>query len=106
ERFHSAALGVDKDYVVYLPADYDTKPAVRWPVFYYLHGLSGNETNWVEMGHLDQAADRLALGAIVVMPDGDDGFYTDSVTPVDYDACMRDGTGLFMPAFQKRDKTC
>ena len=38
-----------------------------------------------------------ALDAIVVMPDGDDGFYVDSVAPIDYDACMKDGTGLFMP---------
>ena len=106
EKFHSAALGVDKDYVVYLPADYDAKTSTRWPVFYYLHGLGGNENNWTREGHLDRAADELALGAIVVMPDGDDGFYTDAVTPVDYDACMRDGTGLFLPAMQKKDKTC
>ena len=37
------------------------------------------------------------------MPDGDDGFYTDSPTPIDYDACMKDGTGLFVPASAKHD---
>jgi S-formylglutathione hydrolase FrmB len=40
------------------------------------------------------------------MPDGDDGFYTDAVAPVDYDACMKDGTGLFLPMMQRHDKTC
>jgi len=74
EHFHSDALGVDKDVVVYLPRGYDAQPARKWPVFYYLHGLGGNETSWVKQGKLDAAADGLALEAIVVMPDGDDGF--------------------------------
>ena len=103
-RFHSDALGVDKDYVLYLPASYDS--GKKFPVFYYLHGLTGNETNWIKGGHLDEVADQLALDAIVVMPDGDDGFYTDAVTPVDYAACMKDGTGLFLPGMQPKDKTC
>ena len=103
--FHSAALGVDKTYYVYLPAGYEASQT-RYPVFYYLHGLTGDERNWIKGGHLDDAADQLGLAAIVVMPDGDDGFYSDAVTPVDYDACMKDGTGLFMPMMQRHDKTC
>jgi S-formylglutathione hydrolase FrmB len=105
-RFKSAALGVDKDYVVYLPAGYDAQPTVRYPVFYYLHGLGGDETNWVEGGAIDAAANALGLQAIIVMPDGDDGFYVDGVAPVDYDACMKDGTGLFMPGRQSKRTTC
>jgi len=103
--FHSAALGVDKTYYVYLPAGYDAG-TTHYPVFYYLHGLTGDEHSWVKGGHLDEVADQLGLAAIVVMPDGDDGFYADAVTPVDYDACMKDGTGLFMPMMQRHDKTC
>jgi len=106
QRFKSAALGVDKKVIVYLPAGYDDKPNTRWPVFYYLHGLTGNETNWVELGKLDAAADQLGLQAIVVMPDGDDGFYVDGLAKPDYDACMKDGTGLFMPGKQNRRDTC
>jgi S-formylglutathione hydrolase FrmB len=104
ERFHSNALGVDKDYVLYLPADYES--GKKFPVFYYLHGLTGKETDWWHGGKIDEAADQLGLEAILVMPDGDDGFYSDAVTPVDYDACMKDGTGLFLPAYQPKDKTC
>jgi S-formylglutathione hydrolase FrmB len=106
ERFQSASLGVEKSYLVYLPLDYDAKPTMRWPVFYYLHGLGGKETDWVKGGHLDQAADELGLQAIIVMPDGDDGFYADAVQPINYDACMKDGTGLFMPALESRAATC
>ena len=105
-RFKSAALGVEKKYMLYLPAGYDAKPNARWPVFYYLHGLTGNETNWIEYGKLDAAADELGLQAIVVMPDGDDAFYVDGVAKVDYDACMKDGTGLFVPGKQAKRDTC
>jgi S-formylglutathione hydrolase FrmB len=106
EHFHSDALGVDKAVVVYLPRGYDSDAARRWPVFYYLHGLGGNETNWVQNGKLDAAADALGLGAIVVMPDGDDGFYVDSASKIDYDQCMKDGTGLFLPDREPHDTTC
>ena len=105
EQLHSDALGVDKAVVVYLPAGYDAQPTKRWPVLYYLHGLGGNETNWVKSGKLDAAADQLGLAAIVVMPDGDDGFYVDSASKVDYDQCIKDGTGLFMPD-EPRATTC
>ena len=106
EHVHSDALGVDKDVVIYLPRGYDAGAAKRWPVFYYLHGLGGNETNWVQHGKLDAAADALELAAIVVMPDGDDGFYIDSPGKIDYDQCLKDGTGLFIPAQEPHDTTC
>jgi S-formylglutathione hydrolase FrmB len=104
--FHSTALGVDKSYLVYLPRDYDSRLEVRWPVFYYLNGLLGDETAWVKVGHLDAAADALGLDAIVVMPDGDDGFYVDTARVIDYEACMKDGTGLYRPTEQSRDHSC
>jgi len=75
-------------------------------VFYYLHGLGGNETNWVENGKLDAAADQLGLAAIVVMPDGDDDFYIDSRAPIDYGQCMKDGSGLFVPERKPYDTAC
>jgi S-formylglutathione hydrolase FrmB len=106
KKFKSAALGVDKHYLVYLPAGYDDKASTRYPVFYYLHGLGGNEKNWVDGGKLDAAADQLGLQAIVVMPDGDDSFYVDGLAKVDYDACMKDGTGLFIPQKQNKRETC
>ena len=98
EHFHSDALGVDKAVMVYLPRGYEAQPAKHWPVFYYLHGSSANETDWVQQGKLDATANELALGAIVVMPDADDGFYVDSPSKIDYDKCMKDGTGLYDPA--------
>ncbi len=105
EKFHSDALGVDKDVRVYLPAGYDPAGTKRYPVFYYLNGLTGDETNWVDLAKLDVAADAMKLGAIVVMPDGDNNFYIDSAMQTDYEGCMKDGAGMFIPT-QPRAKTC
>jgi len=104
--FHSDALGVDKHYLVYLPVGYDDKPTTKWPVFYYLHGLGGSEKTWIKGGHIDQAADKLGTQALIVMPDGDDGFYVDSARTIDYNDCIRNGTGLLNPTMQDPATTC
>ena len=92
----SSALGVTKHYVVYLPPSYATDTARRYPVAYYLHGYSGNETDWTRLGHLDAAMDSLiAAGGpemIVVMPDGDNSWYTTWNTLGDNAECRRDTT--------------
>ncbi|HEY0777593.1 MAG TPA: alpha/beta hydrolase family protein [Gemmatirosa sp.] len=92
----SPALGVRKQFIVYLPPSYDRAPGRHFPVAYYLHGLSGNEWNWVRLGGLAEVADSLAAHgageAIVVMPDGDDGWYTTWNRLATLDACRRDST--------------
>jgi len=74
------SLGVRKAVTVYLPPSYAASPSRRYPVLFYLHGLTGNERNWAEQGGLGATLDSLARAgkgeAIVVMPDGDDGWYT------------------------------
>ncbi|MEZ4401346.1 MAG: alpha/beta hydrolase family protein [Kofleriaceae bacterium] len=89
-QFASAALGVTKRYRAWLPAGYDAD-ARRYPVIYLLHGLGGNERDWVDGGHLDQAAAALGLEAIVIMPDGDASFYVDAVAAPDPAACRARG---------------
>ncbi len=88
----SYALGTYKHVVVYLPPSYDRSSA-RYPVAYYLHGLSGNETNWVKAGHIDAAMDSLVAAGgremIVVMPDGDDSWWMTSNALPDVSACLR-----------------
>ena len=76
----SQVLGIKKQFVVYLPPSYDASADRRFPVAYYLHGLGGDEWNWVRTGRIDRTLDSLiARGLpemIVVMPDGDDSWYT------------------------------
>ena len=85
--FASEALGVSKRYQTYLPAGYDGS-AERFPVVFMLHGLGGDETNWLVHGNLKEIADAVPLRAIVVMPDGDAGFYVNGRPTASYDACL------------------
>jgi S-formylglutathione hydrolase FrmB len=88
---HSAALGVDKRVAVYLPPSYDREPRRRYPVIIDLHGLFGSETDWLSKGGLDAVADSLAGAgkgeAIIVTPDGDDGWWTNWPAEPSYAAC-------------------
>lgn len=90
----SQSLGTEKRLVVYLPPSYATDTARRYPVVFYLHGLGGNEDNWLQLAGIDHVADSLfALGAaeaIVIMPDGDDGWYSTWATLPAAAACAAD----------------
>lgn len=76
----SQALGTRKALLVYLPPSYWRNDKRRFPVAYYLHGLDGNERNWTAAGRIDAIMDSLVLHGtsemIIVMPDGDDSWYT------------------------------
>jgi len=91
DGFRSAALGVRKDYLIYLPPSYATAPTRRYPVAYYLHGAWGSEDDWAQKGGLDAVMDSLIAAGmpemIVVMPDGDDGFYTTWAVPYHWKLC-------------------
>jgi S-formylglutathione hydrolase FrmB len=89
----SQSLGARKEFVVYLPPSYGSEPARRYPVVYYLHGLTGNQWDWVRNGSLDGTMDSLvesgAPEMIIVMPDGDDGWFTTWNTLGSYADCKR-----------------
>lgn len=74
--FHSASLQRDMRYRLILPRKYDSSG--RFPVLYLLHGLYGDYLNWDTRTHLEAYARDLPL--IIVMPDADDSWYTNSAT--------------------------
>ncbi len=80
-RFESKLVGAPLPYNVILPADYKSDAAKnrRYPVLYLLHGLAGSADNRVSTrAHL---ADHAApYPFIIVVPEGRDGWYTDSAT--------------------------
>lgn len=86
------SVGAHKALVVYLPPSYHAQRRTRFPVLVYLHGRSGNERNWVDAGRLHLTMDSLvragAPEAIIVMPDGDDGWYTTWNQLGDLTACL------------------
>jgi putative tributyrin esterase len=72
--FHSASMGRDMRYRVLFPADYEN--GGRFPVLYLLHGIYGDYLNWDTRTGLENYARNLRL--LIVMPDADDSWYTNS----------------------------
>ncbi len=99
----SQALGTRKRLVVYLPPSYSEDTTRRYPVLYYLHGKGGNEDNWLQLTRLDRTMDSLIERghgeAIVVMPDGDDSWYTTWASLPNEAGCRAD-TARTEPAAQ------
>ena len=72
--YNSPTLGIDRRMTVYTPAGYETS-GKRYPVFYLLHGMGGDEEAWPTLGRAIQILDNLiaqgkAQPMIVVMPNG------------------------------------
>lgn len=72
--YDSPTLGTDRRMTVYTPAGYE-KGDKRYPVFYLLHGMGGDENAWSELGRATQILDNMiAKGEIepmiVVMTNG------------------------------------
>ena len=72
--YNSPALGMDRRLTVYTPAGYETG-GKRYPVFYLLHGMGGDEEAWIALGRTSQILDNLiaqgkAKPMIVVMTNG------------------------------------
>lgn len=72
-RMRSEALGVEKEFSVYLPFGYE-QGRERYPVLYLLHPAGGIHESWIRLGMLPQVADDAARSGmarpmIVVMPD-------------------------------------
>jgi len=83
--FTSEAMARDMQYSVYLPDGYDAEAALPYPVIYLLHGLGGSERDWPNVGRAGKTADRLIAAGqlrpvVIVMPDGEDGWYVDSAS--------------------------
>lgn len=89
----SQSLGARKQVLIYLPPSYERDGIRRFPVAYYLHGMAGSERDWVDRGRLAEVADSLAAAGqpelIVVMPDGDDSWYTTFNSLRDEATCRR-----------------
>lgn len=75
----SKILNKDVHYAVYLPADYGISERT-YPVVYLLHGLSGDNTQWLQWGEINRYADK-AIGdgtippMIIIMPNANRSWY-------------------------------
>ena len=72
--YDSPTLGMKRRMSVYTPPGYE-EGSDRYPVFYLLHGMGGDEEAWLNLGRAAQILDNLiakgkAKPMIVVMPNG------------------------------------
>ena len=72
--YESPSLGINRRMTVYTPAGYESS-GKRYPVFYLLHGMGGDENAWSELGRAAQIMDNLiaqgkAEPMILVMTNG------------------------------------
>jgi len=73
--YQSQALGKACSMHIILPEK--ESPTGLYPVYYLLHGIGDDDSIWVRRTRIEWYVRELPL--IVVMPDGDRGFYTDWV---------------------------
>ena len=76
--YESPGLGMNRRITVYTPAGYENGKG-RYPVFYLLHGMGGDEEAWISLGRTSQILDNLiaagkAKPMIVVMTNGNAAF--------------------------------
>jgi len=72
--FRSAALNRDMQYRVVLPAS--IAAGAKLPAVYLLHGGGGSFRNW---SNYSEAAGFAERGLVLVMPEGDESYYVNSV---------------------------
>ncbi|HEX6732362.1 MAG TPA: alpha/beta hydrolase family protein, partial [Pyrinomonadaceae bacterium] len=77
-HYRSPTINAVLPYSVVLPVHYDASPATRYPVLYLLHGLTGHYNDWLSRTNVADYAAQYRL--IVVTPEGNDSWYTDSAT--------------------------
>lgn len=78
------------------------------PVLYLLHGMGGNHRSWLGRTHLERLVRKTNL--IVIMPNTENGWYTDTTYGVDYYKAIAEELPQIMRRFfpnmtKKRSKT-
>ena len=77
-KFQSKLVNATLPYNVILPIGYDASRTTRYPVLYLLHGRTGHYSDWLNRTNIADYASDYQL--IIVMPEGNDGWYTDSAS--------------------------
>ncbi|MGI8638685.1 MAG: alpha/beta hydrolase [Pyrinomonadaceae bacterium] len=78
-KLDSKLMAREMPYRVILPVNYQSSnEKTFYPVLYLLHGLTGHYDNWADKTKLTDYGAK--YNYIIVMPEGDNGWYTDSAT--------------------------
>ena len=75
-KLNSKLMAREMPYRVIFPTIYNAEKDKRFPTIYLLHGLTGHFDNWADKSKLTDYLKN--YNYIIVMPEGDNGWYTDS----------------------------
>lgn len=75
-KLKSSLMKREMPYRVILPTTYEANKTEKFPVVYLLHGLTGHYDNWTNQSKLVDYAKNYRY--IIVTPEGNDGWYSDS----------------------------
>lgn len=110
-EYSSAVLGQYRQVsVIYPDRDQiaETEEDTDIPVLYLLHGMGGNHRSWLGRTNLERLVRKTNL--IVIMPNTENGWYTDTAYGVDYFKAVAEELPQVMRRFfpsmtDKREKT-
>lgn len=111
-EYHSRVLGLYRQVAVLYPdadqIDEQYRDDKDIPVLYLLHGMGGNHHSWTSRTHLERLVRQTNL--IIIMPNGDNGFYTNTTYGSRYFDAIATELPQVMRRFfpnmtTKRDKT-
>lgn len=77
-KLNSKLMAREMPYRVIFPTNYSAEKDKRFPAIYLLHGLTGHFDNWADKTKLTDYAKN--YNYIIVMPEGDNGWYSDSAS--------------------------
>ncbi len=78
-KLNSKLMAREMPYRLILPVNYqNSNEKTFYPILYLLHGLTGHFDNWTDKTKLTEYAAK--YNYIIVMPEGDNGWFTDSAT--------------------------
>lgn len=75
-KLNSKLMAREMPYRVIYPTNYNSQKDKNFSTIYLLHGLTGHFDNWADKTKLTDFAKN--YNYIIVMPEGDNGWYTDS----------------------------
>lgn len=75
-KLNSKQMAREMPYRVIFPTNYNTEKDKKFSTIYLLHGLTGHYDNWADKTKLTDYAKN--YNYIIVMPEGDNGWYSDS----------------------------
>lgn len=79
QKLNSKLMDREMPYRVILPPNYNNSDEIiRYSVVFLLHGLTGHYSNWTDKTKLTEYAAKHNF--IIVTPEGDNGWYSDSVS--------------------------